>query len=101
MMGLSDPPTPEEHIKDLFTEIGYEHIGDTTILGLPSHIWKMKNQPNWLYEWRALVVTTRIVSAVQESGLRLLSVDTASRPDPTRFIVNSNYPIHDLRKQNP
>jgi hypothetical protein len=86
-------PSSEEQFKRYFAQIGYTHIGDTVLAGLPSQIWKQRDVPNYLFSWRAIIVGKHTDTPAGPIDLVLRSVDTTSPIDRARFIVPAGLPI--------
>lgn len=97
----SSAPRYDSAFLGLYERRGYAHTGDTTVLGLPAHIWTRTGTPSFLLEWRGLLVGTKDFVQDHEHELRLISIDTSRPIDPAKFIPPSGFPVRDLTNLKP
>ena len=86
-------PSAEKQFADFFSSIGYQHVGDTTIAGLPARIWKHTSIDSKLWEWRGLVIAKHVNGPNGPVDMRLVSFDTTTPVDHSRFVAPTGYPI--------
>lgn len=86
-------PSPDEQFRRYFTQIGYLHIGDTVLAGLPAQVWKQSSMPNYLFAWHGVVIGKHLDTPDGSIDLILRTVDTTSPVDRSRFVVPRGIPI--------
>lgn len=97
----SSVPRYDSAFRSLYDRRGYVRTGDTTILGLPAHIWTRTGTSSFVLEWRGLLVGNKDFIQEHEHELRLISIDTTQSIDPARFTPPSGFPVRDFTNLKP
>lgn len=92
----TDVPAPQAVLRDIYGPQAYTLAGDTTVLGLPAHIWRHSGIPGFLLVWRGIIVGDRATIQGQVKELRLMSFDTTTPINSSIFTPPSGFPIHDF-----
>ncbi|MDP4200513.1 MAG: hypothetical protein Q8922_14990 [Bacteroidota bacterium] len=92
-----DVPDPEQVFREYFSKVGYHLIGDTIVCGLHAKKWQQGDQMVYLLESDGLIVGSQQGPIGVGVEFRLISADTVSAIDPSRFVATSNYPIQNIR----
>jgi hypothetical protein len=98
-----DAPTPQEQFASFFGKQGFVMRGDTLIraqgASLNAHVWQHALTPSYLYEFNGLIVGNYANLNGHINELRLISIDTVTAIDTTRFTPPNSFPIRDMTKR--
>ncbi len=91
-----DVPSPEQVFSEYFTKLKYHVVCDTIVLGIHAKKWQQEEQPMFVVESGGIILGNQFGPAGLGFGLRLVSIDTVSPIDPSRFVAKSDYPIQNI-----
>jgi hypothetical protein len=95
-------PTPDGQFGSFFARRGFVLRGDTNIVAsgvtLKAHIWQQAEEPSYIFEYKGLTVGKMNNYDGRENDLRLMSIDTVTPIDPSRFVAPNGFPVMDMTK---